>query len=301
MLFLVLLITLCAYKLPGFRMEDPYDNWFSSLHAALSRYLRNWPLLLMLAVLLLPLIVVYYLLSFFENWLFGLLGIALQAAILFYALGRGNLFEQTETYLEHWREGQFQSSYHYATRYFRVPHAVDIDNVEQMHKTVRAGLFYQWFEQVFVIVFWFILAGPIAALFIRLLALYEQSQSNLKPTDEQMPLQIQHALEWLPARILALTFAIAGNFTMCFKVWSSAIMNWKMPTQDVLHTSGMAALGVCEAGENFGQKPRSNAKHDNTPDAALLSAYATELETIQELVIRSLVVWILVLAVVTIF
>jgi hypothetical protein len=74
-----------------------------------------------------------------------------------------------------------------------------------------------------------------------------------------------------------------------------------MPTQDVLHTSGMAALGVCEAGEKFDQKPPSTVKRDNSPDPALLLDYATELETIQKLVIRSLVVWILVLAVITIF
>ncbi len=293
MVFLVLLITLCGYSLLGYRVDERYDNWFFAFHGWLEARLQKWPLVSMLAVLLLPLLAIHWLLATFENGLFGLLGVVLYAAILFYSLGRGNLVEQTQSYLERWRDGDIQSAYHYAIDYFRLPEGSDIEDINQMHESVRAGLFYQWFEQIFVILFWFILAGPLGALFIRLLCLYEKALNDKDSADDLMPLQLQHVVQWLPARLLGFTFAIAGNFTLCFKVWMEAIMDWRRPTQDVLHNSGMAALGVCKIDEND--------RRIVIFDPALFESYAGELETIQELVIRSLVVWVVVLALLTIF
>ena len=293
MVFLVLLITFVFYKFLGIRTDRYYDGWFFSLRRWFDSHLSEWPVIAMLFLLLMPLLCVYFVLSFFQDWVFGLVGIALHVVILFYALGRSNLLSQIQTYLEHWRQGDIQSSYRYAVEYFRLPQEFNIDDIDAMQKHVRAGLIYQWFEQVFVVIFWYLLAGPLAALFVRLLCMYEQTQVGNQLREESAPLQLQHAIEWLPTRILGFTFAVAGNFTLCFKEWLDAVLNWNMPTQDVLQKSGMAALGVCMVD--------SNARQEAVSTDALISAYADELETIQDLIIRSLVVWIIAVALFTLF
>jgi len=277
--FLVLLLTVGAYKLLGWHFAARHDGWFFALCEQFDRSLKDWPRLAMLMALLIPLGLVAVVLKISQDWVFGFVGVLLQTLILAYALGRVNLFEQLQEYLRHWRSGDFQSAYHHAQHEFNLDVAFEADNRAGLHAKVCQGLLYQWFEQVFVIVFWYLLAGPLAALFMRLLSLYEKRFQDAGCS------QLLHALEWLPARLLALTFAVAGNFTLCFKTWVSVVGDGKMPTASVLFKSSLAAIALSE------QELLSNS----------VEQQADHLETLQKLLVRSLVVCMMLVALLTIF
>jgi len=279
MTFLVLLLTVGAYKVLGWHFSARHDGWFFALCERLERLLGGWPRLAMLLGLLLPLGLVSVILQLFSDWLFGFAGVLLQTIILAYALGRVNLFEQLQEYLQRWRSEDVQSAYHHASSSFNLDVELDAENRNGLHVSVCQGLLYQWFEQVFVIVFWYLLMGPLAALFMRLLSLYEKRLSG--NTD----LQLLHVLEWLPVRLLALTFAVAGNFTLCFKTWVSAAADYRMSTAAVLFRSSLAAIGLNE--QQLGD------------DSAELQA--GHLEVLQALLVRSLVVWMIFVALLVIF
>ncbi len=282
MIFLVLLLTVGAYKLLGWHFSSKHDKWFYWLGDKVIPGLSGVPRLAMLITLLIPLVIAALFLSVTRDWLFGFAAVLFHVFILFYALGRVNLFEQLEEYLRHWCNGDFQSAYHHAEKQFNGEFGFAADDAASLHVGSCKGLLYQWFEQIFVVVFWYLVAGPLAALFMRLLSLYEQ---RYKVSGYGGGLQLLHVLEWLPARLLALTYAVAGNFSHCFKVLMTSIADYKMPTNELLLKTGLAASGLDEA------------------QITVVSAHrqAEQLKTLQRLQVRSLVVGMVLVALLTIF
>lgn len=279
MTFLVLLLTVGAYKLLGWHFRPEQDRWFLNFSDRLNEGFSRIPRLAMLLSLLIPLLLVSLLLTLIEDWLFGFAGLALQVLILSYALGRGNLPQEVKSYLGHWRDGDYQSAYHHAQEHFYLEEGFDANSLGGLHKRACCGVLYQWFEQVFVIIFWYLLLGPIAALFMRLLSLYERHYGQNETS------RLLHILEWLPARLLAFTYAIAGNFTLCFKTWVGVITDPKASTEKVLFKSGLAAIAVNE---------------QQLADADV-KAQGEQLQTLQALQIRCLVVCLILVALFVIF
>jgi|GEM_PF-703901 len=282
MTFLVLLLTVGAYKVLGWHFRTRHDSWFFTLCDSLKRHLQEWPRLAMLLALLIPLFVVSVILNIAHDWLFGFVGVLLQVLILSYALGRVNLFEQLKEYQQHWRSGDFQSAYHHAEKQFNLELGFTADDRNSLHAATCQGFLYQWFEQVFVTIFWYLLAGPLAALFLRLLSLYERHGVQ---DGNDGGLQLLHVLEWLPTRLLVFIFAIAGNFALCFKALLEIIVDYKMPTAAVLFKSGLAATGL--DGSQF-------ASSDD-------EERFEQLQALEGLMVRSLVVCMILVALLTIF
>lgn len=294
MAFLVLLITLAGYKLLGLRVSRDFDQWFFLLADRIAAIFKQQTLITTLLTLLLPIGIAGMILTYLQDALFGLMGIALHVLLLFYSFGRDNLLRCTEEYLTRWRSGDVQSAYHFAAEHFKVEDGFEASNLQSLQRKVCAGILYQWFEQIFVVLFWYLLAGPLVALFIRIICLYDQwlKRSN---ADTAMPLQLLHVIEWLPARILGFTFTIAGNFALCFKSWVEAVSSWHMPTERVLNNAGMAALGVCSIDEWDSDIDCEGAEIGSFESVA--EEYAREIGLIQDLVVRSLIVWLVVVAI----
>jgi len=282
MTFLVLVLTVGAYKVLGWHFRTRHDSWFFKLCDSLKKRLQEWPRLAMLLTLLIPLFIVSVVLSMTHDWLFGFAGVLLQVLILSYALGRVNLFEQLKEYEQHWRSGDFQSAYHHAEKQFNLELGFTADDRNSLHASTCQGFLYQWFEQVFVIIFWYLLAGPLAALFLRLLSLYE---ARVRQDGSEGALQLLHVLEWLPARLLVVTFAIAGNFALCFKALLDIMLDYTMSTAAVLFQSGLAAAGLSE----------SQFSTDSDEERV------GQLQALQRLMVRSLVVCMILVALLTIF
>ena len=67
--------------------------------------------------------------------------------------------------------GGYPAAYHFAAEYLKTQEDIDVNDLASLQREVRTGLLYQWFEQVFLVLFWYLLAGPLAALFIRFICL----------------------------------------------------------------------------------------------------------------------------------
>lgn len=297
MAFLVLLITLGCYKFFSLRVDRKFDRWFYQLAEKMAAIFQGNPAIATLSTLLLPVALVGLLLNLLEDALFGLMGVALHVVLLFYSLGRDNLLQCTREYLKRWNSGDVQSAYHYAEEHLKVQGNLAVSDLASLQREVHVGILYQWFEQVFLILFWYLLAGPLVALFIRLVSLYDQWLKNSEEVTST-PLQIVHALEWLPVRLLGLTFTLAGNFVLCFQCWLKAVVSWHMPTEKVLYNSGMAALGVCAESV---QEAIQTSGETGTTFANVMEDYAKEISFIEDLLIRSLVVWVVIVAIMVIF
>ena len=94
------------------------------------------------------------------------------------------------------------------------------DNVHQQTQAVATAILYEANVRIFGVIFWFILLGPAGALLYRC--------SNYLARDARLinqPRLLQGAetifalLDWIPARLLSLTFFLSGSFEDALKAW----------------------------------------------------------------------------------
>ena len=110
------------------------------------------------------------------------------------------------------------------------------------------ALFTGTFQHLFGVIFWFGLLGafgPVGAVFYRtseLLSRHWQIASDgVFATFSQ---QIYRLVNAAPARVTALSFAIAGNFEDAVFCWRSQSGNWTDANLGIVLASGAGALGV---------------------------------------------------------
>ncbi len=99
-------------------------------------------------------------------------------------------------------------------------------------------------RNVFGVSFWFVLLpGPGGALAYALMA----SQDRKWPPnggDGRAAKRVLDWLDWLPARMTAIGFAIAGNFEDAVYCWRSQARQWHNEIEGILISSGAGAMGV---------------------------------------------------------
>ena len=97
--------------------------------------------------------------------------------------------------------------------------------------------------RLFGVLFWFVLLGPFGAVLFFLSHLargrWEGESDLLTPTG-----QVVQALDWLPARALAISFAVVGNFEAAMRSWKEQAFQWLNPNEGVVLAAGAGALGI---------------------------------------------------------
>ncbi len=201
----------------------------------------------------------------------------LELVVLMYSLGRGEFRAQLSAYLACWQRGDHQAAFEEASRIFPLE---PLTNSGELHAQVRRGILYMAFEHWFAVVFWFYFLGPGAALFYRILHLtFAQSTSDHERT---LIGEWLRWIEWLPARIVGLAFAITGNFVACLGVWRESLPGLR-PVPDLLVAYTESALtGIIADPERDG---------GNFSERAVI-----ELRELDGLLARSAIAWLVMFA-----
>lgn len=104
-------------------------------------------------------------------------------------------------------------------------------------------LFHLGLERLFGVLFWFFLLGAFGAVayaLTRLLAERWQGDDDFHAAvAEVLPL-----LDWLPARLLVVSFALVGNFEEAMLAWRSHAAEPGPDHEGVVRVAGQAALGL---------------------------------------------------------
>lgn len=110
------------------------------------------------------------------------------------------------------------------------------------------SLFIDSLRHLCAVIFWFaILAplGPIGAVLYRLTHIIaDEWQPIIFGKFAYSAQRMVYFLDWLPTRITALSFAIAGNFEDAVYCWRSQATDWGEPNEGILLSSAAGALGV---------------------------------------------------------
>jgi AmpE protein len=233
-------------------------------------------------VVLLPAAVLAGLFFYSQRWLWGLPTALVEVLLLIYVLSHMGIRQHLDAYRHDLAHGDIQGAYHCAERHLSVPEVALTEDAEHMNEQVARSLLLRWFEYFFLMVFWYMVADVAGVL----LAWFSLQYARASDCDQQA-WRYLHWLEWGPARLLGLTYGLAGNFVHALPVWQRHL--WKLNTQsaDVLFEVAHSAL-----------------KHHGQPEPVPLERQgevaAQQLDDWQQLHWRSLSIWMVVIAVATI-
>lgn len=235
MSFLVLLLVLWVEKFSAWRQRIQKDGpWLQLLARGEGREQASpWGRLLVLV--LLPVAVLGILLVLIKPLAYGWLALPVHLLILIYSLGRGDVLTALGPFRDAWRRGDDQAALHVAERDL----GVVADGEAELLLSVQRYQLWQAYQGFFVVIFWYALLGPLVALAYRLLALVVE-HSRQGPLVERAT-QLRHALDWLPVRVLAASFALVGNFAAVSRVVLHDLLSWDIPAAQLLASAGRAA------------------------------------------------------------
>lgn len=235
--FLVLLLVLWVEKLSAGRQRIQQDGlWLRWL--ARSEAWGPWPGLL-LAVLL-PVALVGLLLLVLKPLAYGWLALPVHLLVLVYSLGRGDVQAALGPFRDAWHRGDEQAALYVVERDMGVPAG---DQGELLGQVQEYQL-WQAYQGFFAVIFWYALLGPLPALAYRLLALSAAHARH--PGLAERAVQLRHAMDWLPVRVLAASFALVGNFDAVSRAVLHDLLAWELPAVRLLAGAGRAACELAE-------------------------------------------------------
>jgi adenosylcobinamide-phosphate synthase len=105
------------------------------------------------------------------------------------------------------------------------------------------------YQHVFAVVFWFVLLpGPSGAILYRLSSFlhrrWAQSGDAELATFGSFAGQVFRALDWAPARLTGIAFAVVGDFEDAAYCWRAQAAKWPDTSLGIVLASGAGAMGV---------------------------------------------------------
>lgn len=269
MTFLAIILAVLLLQAWGSAERVHLDDWFRGWQARESGWGLSGALNLAVLVLL-PAVLVALLLDMVEPVLFGLLWLPLAALVLLYSFGRGDFQASMARYRGHAYSGDFEGAYLAAREEFGWDESLEApDTAQDVHAMIQRALLYEGLQRWFCVLFYFVLLGPAGALVYRLIQL---CRDTFEPDTVERWLFL---LDWVPARLLAATFAITGDFIGSKSTLVAGLGDSGMQAGALLHRVGVAALGPeasVSAGDDSAFGPEAAAQ--NREFDALLSRSA---------------------------
>lgn len=316
MKFLVILICLIINYLWLKDFDRFDDSWFfrfrcqmANLSTKISRHpSTRWVLGTSLTYLI-PLFALGVILYLVAGQLYGLPTMLVHVLVLLVAFDRIQPGKLAREFLEKWKAEDIQACMLYLKQELAMPEALKIDDEEALSEYFSKQLVYRSFEKMFVMFFWYIVGGPIGIIFCyvsyQLRDLQIESVARKKADERECEQEAEITLitnliwllEWMPMRLLAITFSLIGNFVRCFEnlkksFWSAGV---ETSSVDLLYgyascaLSGMVGPDMPEADAGGNSKTRERLQK-----VARIQALLALLE-------RSQAVWLILLAIFTVY
>jgi adenosylcobinamide-phosphate synthase len=105
------------------------------------------------------------------------------------------------------------------------------------------------YQHVFAVVFWFVLLpGPSGAILYRLSSFLHRRWADSGDAElaafGSFAAQVFRLLDWAPARLTGIAFAVVGDFEDAAYCWRTQAAKWPDPSLGVVLASGAGAMGV---------------------------------------------------------
>ena len=178
-------------------------------------------------------------------WLRPLAPFAVDAVLLWFALGAQSLGEHAEAVARPLREGRLEEAR------LRVGWMVSRDTATlEASGVAKAGVesvLENGNDAVFGALFWFALLGGPGALLFRLANTLDAMwgyRSERFNRFGRCAARLDDGLNWLPARLTALTYALLGRTRSALACWKTQARAWESPNAGPVMAAGAGGLGV---------------------------------------------------------
>jgi adenosylcobinamide-phosphate synthase len=229
-------------------------------------------------------------------WLRPLAPFAVDVVLLYFALGAQSLCEHAAAIAKPLQEGRLDEARQ------RVGWIVSRETSQlDASGVAKAGVesvLENGNDAIFGALFWFALLGGPGALLFRLANTldamwgYRTERFNLFG---RFAARFDDALNWLPARLTALTYALLGETRRAFNCWRIQAPGWESPNAGPVMAAGAGSLGIALGGAAI-----YHGKEEARPPLGQGPApVAADLYRAITLVKRSLWLWLAVLFLIT--
>ncbi|MEO5574179.1 MAG: regulatory signaling modulator protein AmpE [Gammaproteobacteria bacterium] len=294
MILVSILISLGVEKFFATVQDLRQFDWFSDytrrLRTGLGRFGNGaFGVLVIIALPLIGVGLIYFVLDKLDGG-YELLGFIFALAVLIFCLGPRNLDEQVQAYIAAREADDTEAVQRTATGILHedIPGAAF-----QLSRAVIESILVQANERVLAVWFWFAVLGPVGALLYRLSSVLKTNTIGERATSDfaQAATRLHAILDWLPARLVGLGYAISGSFVDAIANWRSCASKWEGNWQEssigVLLASGIGALKL-DADYSRGALTELD-----------LPSEVAHIKSTQALVWRTLVAWIVIIALMT--
>lgn len=301
MTLISLLMTWIALRLWGSSSLLQHDAWFFHWLARLQRCERLASIsgAVLFTALAGPLFLFALISVLLVVYISPLAIILLNIPVLLYSFGRTNIAKHLQAYMAAWRRDDSAACVHILMELDgELPAEAllqDAQSWTQLHLQALRTFAYCGFERMFAVLFWFVLLGGAGALLYRLSSLYLQSlDSNID--ERHLAAKWLWLLEWPAVRLLGLSWALVGNFVGCFTLWREHLFCSRQSSSQMLLLSVQGALGLDASTVANMEEPE-----DSSVVCTQVGCSGHQLDALQSLLSRALLLWVSVVALITLF
>jgi len=241
-------------------------------------------LALMLCVL--PLVLIVAAMSFLRGaWLLDIL-------VLYLAIGGRSLWLHAEQVRVSLVEGNLLTAREQVA--YLVSRDVEALDEEGVARATVESVLENGNDAIFAALFWFVIAGAPGVVLYRLVNTLDAMWGYRHARYARFgwaAARLDDVLNYIPARLTAFSYALAGNFRRSIDCWRRQAYNWKSPNAGPVMSAGAGSIGVLLGGaEVYHGELQSRPSLGYGP-----AADARAIGNAQSLIQRSLLIWIMAL------
>ena len=293
-LIIALVLERTVTRLLSLREPRGLDSYFDRGFRLMGQRRGAVALLLAVFIIVLPVLPVLFLAVAFSHVLLGLLALAFAAVVLVFSFGPRDLIRDVDEYLDAVAEGDEEAS----RRLAKALAEADLAGSEGRRVlAVEEAVLAQANDRMFGVIFWFMVLGPSGAWLFRVADLMRRRAvfETVRLRAEGLPnpaylhavQSVYGALAWMPARLLALSYAMAGSFEDAMSDWrgyyDTCSDKFFHVNDEILACAGRGAIGGA-----------GDAGQDQGPGTEPVQAAV-------RLIMRTLLIWMTAISLMTVF
>ncbi|HEY0721490.1 MAG TPA: regulatory signaling modulator protein AmpE [Gammaproteobacteria bacterium] len=246
MALIAILLSLTLERLLGSLEGLRNFRWFTAWSAWLRRQLPEesaWGGAAGVVLLLLPPLLALSLLLHLLDDLWMPLSFLVGVLVLLYSIGPKDLGAEVDAFIAARERDDEEAAQWHAQALLgkELP-----DSSRRLTQMLMENILAEVNRRLVAVFFWFAVLGPFGALLYRLATLLHDSEREHGGGLIDAAARLLGVLDWLPARLCAVGYAMSGNFVESIQGWRDDTTPWPESNRALLLASGLGALGHVE-------------------------------------------------------